>query len=871
MFEKLGGLFRRNDKPSSREPTAKTPVAGKPAAPAAVADAAAEAARAARGEEAARLLAGTPSGEDLLRIARDATLAADLRCQALARLDDATALRAIALDDKVARVRLAAAEKLVAADDLEVLRRDSRDKAVQRHARDTLKALREQEKSAEDTRTRIAHLLLSLEQHAARAFEPLYDAKLDSLEASWRGVAAQAGAGEQERFAELAALARDTVNRHAEEIAARARAVAAKQELIAACHELEGMVRQLHGSDLAHEWNAVTALSTTQQTRWLEAASLTVVDAPLEKRYRAAVAVLEAWLGAAAELPRIAQDASPLLSAIAAGTTWESDDEAGITPVQLDDWLHEIEALQARLRWPEGLQQPPMLADLASARGRLLKLEKARRLSLQEQVAQLRKRRHVLKRMIEGGQLRSATRTLAWLRKRIAELPAAEAAAENTALEPVEQALKELHAWYDFASTPKKQELCERIEQLAGEAVGAGGTTDAEAIAARAETLRALREQWNTLCAADPDADPDLRKRFDAAADAAWAPCAAWYAEIHRRQDDNLRSREALCDELAAAVVAPACVTTADWKALEQRERDARARWKSLEPVRWPEARACQERFTALIGEMRALLEAERMRAATARDALVARATQLKTHEPLESAVQAAKKLQDEWKHVGYSDPREDRRQWQAFRAELDAVFARRDDARKADKDAREAARLEAERQQADTERKRIEEQQRRAARAEQLKAARREEITLALALAEAESAWLAGEPVDSQALAERLQALAPGTLARALQARLAQLQGDAPPGDAGVSAQAGKLALLTLDLEIAHELESPPAFAAQRMQRKVERLNAALRGQRGKDEDNPPLLDAWLACGPVPADTRRALQARIAVLLAQE
>ena len=70
------------------------------------------------------------------------------------------------------------------------------------------------------------------------------------------------------------------------------------------------------------------------------------------------------------------------------------------------------------------------------------------------------------------------------------------------------------------------------------------------------EQVRALRDRWNMLCAADPDADPELRARFDRAVDKAWAPCAAWYAALRQTQDDNLAGRAALCDALDAELTA---------------------------------------------------------------------------------------------------------------------------------------------------------------------------------------------------------------------------------------------------------------------------------------------------------------------------
>ncbi len=841
MFEKLTGLFRRGKTPAPPPPS-------RPAAP--PVDTAGEAARAERIAQASRELDNQPSVATATRIVRE-ELPVELRLRALALVTDTALLRSLALDDKVVRIRLAAAGRLSDASDLEALRRDSGDKAVQRHVRDALKALRDSQRAAEETRARIAQLLASIAQHAGRTFEPLYDARLDALEQAWREVVQHAAAAEQERFAELAALARETVRRHAAQIAARESAIAAKQELIAACAELEALLARLAREDLAADASSVAAVRTVQQNRWDEAAgSVDAVDAPLARRWHEAAAGIDRWLVAAGELPRLAPLASALIGEIAANPQPDAD--------TLDDWQDRLAALTDSLDWPSAVPEPALVRELAQARGQLSTLRKARQADREQHLAHLRRRRHALKRMIEEGQLRPATRTHAWLEKQIAALPPRDADSERTALAPVSEALRQLHDWYEFASVPKKLELCERMEAMDARPAD---------ISAHAERVRELRERWNTLCAADPLADPELRERFERAAALAWAPCAAWYAEQHRIQDENLARRSALCDRLAAEIAAVDSNPPRDaagWRNLEKLDRDARAEWKSHEPVRWPEARAVQDRFGSLLGELRARVDAERKRNGARKQALVAEARALASREPLDAALAEARRLQDAWKQTGYTDPREDRACWQDFRAAIDAVFARRDAERDAERSAREA-------QLAASAARAAEESEKRARRQQEQQAARREEINAALTLAELESRWLEGETPDA-ALLERVPTAGAGksSLAPLLRARVARIAANDRPDAATLAANAARLGELTLDVEIAFDLPSPPALAQARMARKVERLNASLRSSKegGPAGQQAALLDAWLGTGPVPAADRAPLQERIRRLL---
>lgn len=852
MIDRISRLFRRPDTPD-------TPAGSKPPAAA---------------EQQAQL-------ERLEQERSQQQAEAEQRLQEVARLDDSGALIALALQDKSAKVRLAAAQKLTGTEALEQLRRDSNDKAVQRHARDTLKILREQEQAAADTARRVRQLLDSISQHAARGLEPLYEAKLESLQANWRELATSATAAEQERFAEQAALCRQTIASHADEIASRQQATAARAELLAACTELEAAVAQLGREDLTGAASGVAALRSIQQTRWDEAASHTTPDAALATRFRNAARLLDRWLHATGELASAGAEAATLFAAMAAGQTApelteDATDTAPPTGVpsaleQLDDWQHQLDALRARIDWPAEAGAPALLADIDAALRTLAGKRRALQADVRDQLAQLRKRRGALKHMIDEGQLRVAVRTRQWLQKRLAELPAREAAQETAALAPLDEALAKLHDWYEFASVPKKTGLCEQIEALPVVTAFA----NAEDTALRAEEIRSLRERWNALCAADPDADPELRARFDRAAGLAFAPCAAWYEAQHKVQDQNLAARVALCTELAgelATLTTTPPVDAAGWRALEQHERELRARWKSLEPVRWPEARATQDRFHGLLAQLRALLANERDGNAARKKELVERARALLVLEPLPAALGAAKALQDDWKKIGWTDQRADRALWQQFRGALDAVFARREQARDADRLARDAERAARDAEAAEQARKRAEEDAKRVERAQALRAARQQHIEVALALAAAETAQLDGGTADHDALAASLDTLPEkSALTSALRARLAQLRAATASTPAQLAANADQLARLTLELEILLDLPSPPELAQARMQAKIGQLNSALRqrsgagnNSSGKDVDpRRTLEDAWLAVGPVAAAQRAPLLAR--------
>lgn len=825
MLDRLAALFRRAP---ATPPRPATPPARPPAPPRD--EGAIAAARAA-------LEAGVDAATAQALLAQD--LPVELRERALAAIDDSGTLRAIALGDRMARVRLAAAQRLTADADLEALRRDSSDKAVQRHARETLRARREQANRHEQAQARAAELLADLQAHARHALEPLYEARLTTLEKAWLALPPEAtDATQQSAARDAIAAARQRLQAQRDELATRARDASAQEELAAACRELEQTLQRLAREDWSGNVAAVTALLTTQQTRWQEAARDTAPPAALAARMREAQGQLSGWLDAAAELPRLADEVSALLQAIDA-----AGDEPG---EQFEAWDEQYQSLTAQLAWPEGHVRPALLDALATAGKRLDQWRRARRADVAATLRHLKGRRQALRRLVEEGQLRAALRLQHWLAARIAELPARERAAEQEALAPVQEALGRLQEWYAFASVPKKEELCARMEALAD---------DAQPPAERSEAVRALREQWNALCAANPEADPELRTRFDAAAERAWAPCAVWHEQQHAQRIANLDARRALCDQLEALLAGAGGADT-DWRAIEQQERSLRDRWRQHDPVPWPDARPVHDRFQALVQALREKLEAARARGLAAREALVTQAQQLLEKDDIAAALNEARALQDAWKAAPWAPHKPAQDIWARFRTALDAVYARRDAERDAEKHALEAARAAEQAQRA------AEAARRRAQRQERM-AARLAALELALEIDALEQR--AGND-DANLATAALAALPASPLRDALAARLAALATPLP--DEVRAAHTARRAAQLLDLEIALDIPSPPELAEARLQRRVGLLGASLRGTRPDADALDKQLDECLATGPV-NDGDGAQSKRLAAVVA--
>jgi hypothetical protein len=247
--------------------------------------------------------------------------------------------------------------------------------------------------------------------------------------------------------------------------------------------------------------------------------------------------------------------------------------------------------------------------------------------------------------------------------------------------------LNEFHDWQNFAIEPKKQDLCERMSAL----IGLDG--DVELLALNIQTLQT---EWKQLGQLPHAREQELWEKFKAAADEAWKPCAeefARQAEIRRR---NFDERMKLVEQLTAYEqrmqwpeergegdhTGPA----PDWPLVQKTLDTARAAFRAVGPVEAKAERTSQKAFKEICDRVYSHIRAEYQRNIERKENLLERARNLAGQADLKQAVNTVKVLQADWKATGITPVAVDRKLWKEFRSACDAVFARLDQQRQADK-----------------------------------------------------------------------------------------------------------------------------------------------------------------------------------------
>jgi hypothetical protein len=739
----------------------------------------------------------------------------DLKLAAIAQLNDEMFLDDIARHSTIARLRLAAAERIHTPALLEALAEASKqkDKNVYKAIRARLDASHQHEKETRALQDRRVALCEAMEHHARSAMNPLYTAKAESLRQQWQEAAGPDDAALGERFETAFALAWKQISELAAQAQREADIAQAREEMLQAVTTLEATFAEWQGQD-DFDLPALAATRKTQRLRWEVATQVEAAAPALVDRYEKVAGLLDRL---EQMLVQWQQDSLVVEGTVARLAFAEGEER--------DQNLAALEALLRNYRdyalpLPGPLQRLPRAVPAADAPA-----APTRRDSAPEHQKALRDKLDKLAAAIKAGHTRDAGRLL-----RKAQDLARDHGLNDARLGELSAQLQELRSWAGFAVQPKKEDLVARMQALAGHDMDPDDKADA---------IHALQEEWKALGVADAVVEQPLWERFKAAGDAAFEPCREHFARQRELREQNLARREALVAQLDAYRASLDGRTDIDWKAHETILRTARQEWQQFHPSDRHKTRPLQDRFHEVLDALEQGLRAvQGEREARKRD-LIARARALLEAGDLRAACDSAKQFQQEWKAIGPAHPRVDRKLWQEFRAACDTLFGRREAEFKARQAGRDAT---------------VETAAGLVAELEALAAAAATDARDRATALEKEFAALDLPREQAGALRKRLQAararLEEAGREHRAGARRAQQDQVIREWESRASGDAGdKAGQLLLDLEILLELPSPESQRDARRARQMQRLQE--KGLRRGNDEAGQLLAELLRTAP--------------------
>lgn len=578
----------------------------------------------------------------------------EIKQAAVEQLSDELYLEEIALRSPIARLRIAAAEKLTLPEILRQVEKETKghDKAVWRIVHDRLGQLHADHKEREAEERRREEIVEAIEAHARSAMAPLYRPRRDALLEQWRAVAEHATPAQAERFETALMLCEQRIEEQAAIERADTERAEAAAELQATIDTFEQVRSELQ-TTADYDRPSLAAVLRTQRLRWEAASTTSAPTTALQQGYLALATELDALLMA---LDRIDDHAADLAAALMA------DDAAR--------W----QALAADIAWPADFPRPTVLRQAPS--GTTAPATPAVKTATVDFRAALVE----LDRAIEAGQLRDVQAQLRRARDRVR----AAGASHDAAWHVLEARATELIDWASYAVLPRKEALVADMNALAANPAG-----DPEA---QADKVRALREAWKALGQVGQAEEQALRDRFEAAAEQAYAPCRAHFAALAEQRQENLRRRQALCEALAQTLAQ----TEVSWQDLEAALKQTRQAWSEAAPVDRDQAKPVQERFDGLNRAVEARIAERDGQISLAKNDLIARAEALRSASDARAACDEAKQLQTAWKALGSARPATERPLWKRFRSACDALFAVREQQYQERRQARESVLAEA-------------------------------------------------------------------------------------------------------------------------------------------------------------------------------
>ena len=276
-----------------------------------------------------------------------------------------------------------------------------------------------------------------------------------------------------------------------------------------------------------------------------------------------------------------------------------------------------------------------------------------------------------LLRKAHGALASGSSKTAAGLRRGIEEklagAPALPAHLANQ-LRHLDEKLQELKDWKSFSVAPKRIELIERMESLIG------ATLHPTALAGH---IKDLQEQWRTLSKGAGENGEAEWQRFHEAAQKAFQPCREFFEAQDQVKAENLQQRGLLFERLAT-FEAQHDWEQPDWRNVITAVREARQLWRQHSPVDPAAADELQGRFNTLTAALQSRIDAEYARNVKEKKSLIERARALSGSAETRKAIDEVKRLQEHWKAIGPVSREDDRKLWEEFRKQCDALFQRR-------------------------------------------------------------------------------------------------------------------------------------------------------------------------------------------------
>lgn len=594
-----------------------------------------------------------------------------LQNQLIDKIEDQLQLLDIATSSLHISTRKKAAERITEPSLIEQLLKLTRqnDKAIHRMMRDKSNLIREQQKQLQAYQEHAKTVLEQITHLSNGEWFPLYPAKHEMLAQDWSTISAVTTAPYQEQFDAASRICSERIqsvlNKEVAHQREQDRILQARQE---ATKQIEQM--QLYAENLK------TAARSSESFTLLSQQS---------DQFKAQWALLsqDVTSNQQNEFDRLQKQLSTIYSHSisidhklnTACEFLENYEKTAFKKRSLQDKLKKINTLLKSIAWPESTEKPQPVKQLETLAQQLSDEQSQQIQKTNELKDKLLKQLKQLESNIERGAIKAADKDF---RKATELLELLHSLPNGSAHDSINQQYKgllvrldEIKDWQGFAVTPKKEQLCLDMEELASQ--------ETLPLPEKAKQIKALQQQWKMLDATDPFHSQAIWKRFKAASDKAYEPCETFFAQQNETRRYNLQQKELIHNEVAA-YLQQINWETCDWRSVEQIIQTARQEWRRFTPVDRTPGQALQAKFNELLLDAETHFQGIKESSMATKQQLIVAAEALTTADDAPAAAEQAKELQKAWKECGPTFHSQERKLWKAFRIHCDVIFQRLQD-----------------------------------------------------------------------------------------------------------------------------------------------------------------------------------------------
>lgn len=247
-------------------------------------------------------------------------------------------------------------------------------------------------------------------------------------------------------------------------------------------------------------------------------------------------------------------------------------------------------------------------------------------------------------------------------------------------LDIYKEEIVKLEDWYNFATLPKRKELCEKMAELAKNAARSK-------IKVLKEDIKQLQDQWKELGHARDKESEALWEQFQEAGNLAYKPIKDLLDRKEQEKQKNLDTRQKILEKLSNHInhfyadnsKGNSETQKVDEQNSEKLLRHSQSNWNQAFPIPTGHHQL-QKEFDEKIHLLNEKLKPVRSINLGRKNALLAQSEKLSELDNVNDAIEQAKKLQLEWKEVGFCE--NDDELWKQFRTSCDKIFEARDSLR---------------------------------------------------------------------------------------------------------------------------------------------------------------------------------------------